>query len=92
MGVSVVLPVKLTLDQAQAFVLEQGAALAQGGAGEVRVDASGLQQFDSSALAALLELRRQALSSGKTFTLTGQPKRLDELAGLYGVNALLAPV
>jgi phospholipid transport system transporter-binding protein len=56
---------------------------------EVVVDASALQQFDSSALAILLECRRQALAAGKTFAVLGAPDRLLQLAGVYGVAALI---
>lgn len=59
--------------------------------GEVVVDASALQQFDSSALAVLLECRRLALVAGKSFSVQGAPERLLRLAGLYGVEALISP-
>jgi phospholipid transport system transporter-binding protein len=55
----------------------------------VVADASALQHFDSSALAVLLECRREALIMGKTFSVRGLPARLRELAGLYGVGELL---
>lgn len=84
-----VLPATLTLNQANAFVLEQGKAISADADMQVAVDASPLKQFDSSALAALLELRRQALAAGKTFLVTGQSQRLRDLAGLYGVAQLL---
>ena len=48
------------------------------------------RQFDSSALAVLLECRREALALGKTFAVAGMPARLRELAALYGVGELLA--
>lgn len=54
----------------------------------VVVDAGGLQQFDSSALAILLACRRQALAAGKTFAVLGAPERLLQLAGVYGVAQL----
>ena len=56
---------------------------------EVLADASALQQFDSSALALLLECRRQAMAAGKAFSVYGAPVRLRELASLYGVEALI---
>jgi phospholipid transport system transporter-binding protein len=37
----------------------------------------------------LLQLRRDALTQGKTFSVKGLPQRLRELAGLYGVADLL---
>ena len=55
----------------------------------VVVDAGGLQQFDSSALAILLACRRQALAVGKAFAVLGAPERLLQLAGVYGVAQLI---
>lgn len=55
----------------------------------VVADAGALQAFDSSALAVLLACRREALAAGKTFAVRGLPRRLRQLAGLYGVEALL---
>ena len=55
----------------------------------VVVDVSALSTFDSSAIAALLECRRQALAAGKTFAAQGLSERLLQLAGLYGVEQLL---
>ena len=55
----------------------------------VTVDAAGLERFDSTALAVLLELRRMALSLGKTLTLQAVPPRLADLARLYGIAELL---
>lgn len=59
---------------------------------EVVADASALQQFDSSALAVLLECRRQAMAAGKAFAVHGAPARLRELAILYGVQSLIPPM
>ena len=86
---AVVLPATLTLKQANAFILEQAKVIAAVAQTQVAVDASALKQFDSSALAVLLELRRQALAAGKAFSVSGQSKRLRDLAGLYGVAQLL---
>jgi len=67
--------------------------LAQGlrGASDAAVvaDATALRHFDSSALAVLLDCRREALALGKNFAVKGLPTRLRELAGLYGVADLL---
>ena len=59
---------------------------------EVVVDASALQQFDSSALAILLECRRQALAANKAFSVLNAPPRLLQLAQVYGVAALIPAV
>lgn len=60
------------------------------GEGPVLVEASDLRHFDSSALAVVLDLRRQALAQGRTLELVSAPPRLRELAALYGVDELLA--
>lgn len=56
----------------------------------VTVDAAGLQHFDSSALAVLLECQRLAAAWGKGFAVRNAPKKLAELARLYGVDELLS--
>ena len=57
--------------------------------GDVVVDASALSQFDSSALAIVLECRRQALAAGKGFSVQGASAQLMQLADVYGVAALI---
>jgi phospholipid transport system transporter-binding protein len=50
------------------------------------------KQFDSSALAVLLECRREAQRAGPTASRSrGLSPRLRELAGLYGVRAFCRP-
>lgn len=84
-----VLPAELTHDHAAACcrMLEQG--LRNDPATTVVADAGALTRFDSSALAVLLDCRREALASGKTFSVRALPPRLRVLAGLYGVAELL---
>ena len=55
----------------------------------VVADASALSHFDSSALAVLLECRREAQVAGKTFSVRALPARLRSLAIMYGVAELL---
>ena len=55
------------------------------------LDASALQQFDSSALAVLLECQRLAQASGRGFAVHGAPAKLAQLAKLYGMDELLLP-
>lgn len=55
----------------------------------VIADASEMTQFDSSALAVLLECRREALAMGRTFFVRDLPPRLRQLAGLYGIASLI---
>ena len=61
----------------------------QGQEAAVIADASALCQFDSSALAVLLECRREAQVLGKTFSVRAMPVKLRNLAVLYGVAELL---
>lgn len=83
------LPVDLRQANVPAFLCELPAYVARESA--VVIDASALSHFDSSAIAVLLECRRVALASGKTFAAQGLPPRLLQLAGLYGVDQLLVP-
>ena len=55
----------------------------------VVIDAGNLQQFDSSALAVLLECQRLAKAFGKSFAVRNAPPKLAALAKLYGVDVLL---
>ncbi|WP_090141688.1 lipid asymmetry maintenance protein MlaB [Limnohabitans sp. DM1] len=55
----------------------------------VVLDASALHEFDSSALAVLMGLRREVLALGRTLSVQGMSARLRELATLYGVVDLL---
>ena len=84
-----VLPSRLTHDEAPAcvYMLQQGLA-GQAGTATV-VDASALVHFDSSALAVLLECRRESSALGRGFAVKGLPGRLRELAALYGIAGLL---
>ncbi|MFD1712218.1 STAS domain-containing protein [Ottowia sp. GY511] len=87
-----VLPAELTHVQANTCLdmLREAARSAQ--ADLVLVDATALTRFDSSALAVLLECRREALHDGKGFAVRGLATRLRELAQLYGVAELLNEV
>ena len=84
-----VLPAELTHEHAAAScrMLQQG--LRTDPAASVVADAASLTRFDSSALAVLLDCRREALALGKTFSVKALPSRLRVLAGLYGVAELL---
>jgi phospholipid transport system transporter-binding protein len=78
-----VLPPKLTHDEAPACMrmLQQGLAGQEG--------SSAVERFDSSALAVLLECRREASALGRSFAVKGLSPRLRELASLYGIAGLL---
>lgn len=83
------LPAELTNVQATALLQRLGEQLLGETGAMLTVDATAMERFDSSALAVLLQLRRDALAQGKTFAVKGLPQRLRELAGLYGVAELL---
>ena len=83
-----VLPPQLTQAEAKACLSELKMALPAQAAAVV-VDAGALVRFDSAALAVLLELRRQSLSTAKTFAVARMPTRLADLAALYGIGDLL---
>ncbi len=94
------------MDSAAAALVELSQALqaaagnGQGGT-EAALDLSGLVQFDSSALAVLLQLAREragrtavpgagpAAPAAGRLRVIGAPVKLRELAELYGVDELL---
>jgi phospholipid transport system transporter-binding protein len=84
-----VLPAELTHDQAAACARMLGQAIRAEAGPQAVADASALAHFDSSALAVLLDCRREALAQGKAFAVRGLPPRLRDLAVLYGVADLL---
>jgi phospholipid transport system transporter-binding protein len=80
------LPASLTIKDARAAVAALRAGIVAG-SGPVAIDAGALKTFDTSAIAALLELRREA--GARPLVVTGAPPAMVELAGLYGVAELL---
>ena len=84
------LPAPMTHEVAPACLSELRDGL-QHEASTVVVDGERLQRFDSSALAVLLELRRECAKAGKMFAVQKLPARLRDLAALYGIDALLKP-
>lgn len=85
-----VLPADLTRNQASACLqmLVQGLNALAGSS--IVLDASALLRFDSSALAVLLELRRESQAHGKNLRIRSLPQRLRDLADVYGIAELLA--
>jgi phospholipid transport system transporter-binding protein len=55
------------------------------------IDFAGVGAIDSSAVALLLEWRRQAARRGKTLEFVNLPANLVALATLYGVEGLIQP-
>ncbi|HET9976266.1 MAG TPA: STAS domain-containing protein [Burkholderiaceae bacterium] len=82
------LPTTLTIAEAKAAVEALEGDL-DAGEGPFEIDASALQNFDTSAIAVLLEGRRQAQALGRGIVVRDAPATMVELAGLYGVAALL---
>jgi phospholipid transport system transporter-binding protein len=78
------LPPTLTIEESSSALR----ALPADGSGGV-VDASDLRQFDTSALALLLQARRLAQAGGHEFRVNAAPPKLAQLARLYGVAELL---
>ncbi len=84
------LPATLTLAQASAAASGLRIALERVALGAAwEVDASALSEFDTSALAVLLELQRAARARGAELAVAAPPAKLRQLAALYGVDALL---
>ena len=83
------LPSSTTLADVPALLkpLQQAVACGQG---PVQLDASGMQNFDTSALALLMQAHRLARAAGREFSVVGAPAKLVQLAQLYGVEGLLS--
>lgn len=89
---ALLLPQRLTVDDAPACLDLLIQNLRSGPAHEpVTIDASPLAEFDSTALAVLLEVRRQARGWGRSFSVLNLAPALRTLARVYGVDKLLGP-
>jgi len=84
------LPATITAAEASDALRMLAQALKRESDSGVVIDAAGLQHFDSSALALLLECRRLSQAWGKAFGIRNAPAKLVALAKLYGVDALLS--
>ncbi len=82
------LPAAASIDQVSEMLVLLDSALAAD-AGELRIDAGALRNFDTATLALLLEAQRRARAQGRAFEVTGAPAKLAELARLYGIEDLL---
>jgi phospholipid transport system transporter-binding protein len=85
-------PSQLTHDTCPAALADwraQIAALPANAASNLSLELNALTQFDSSALAVLLALKREWSGPGKTVQLQSLPAKLSQLAQLYGVQDLL---
>jgi phospholipid transport system transporter-binding protein len=84
-----VLPSEITHNRARACALAVRQEMSAVSESCVVLDASQLVKFDSSALAIMLQSRREALALGKDFAVHAMTPRLAGLAALYGVQDLL---
>jgi phospholipid transport system transporter-binding protein len=85
-----VLPETVTVVEARDVLQMLAQTVRRDGDGALTVDASSLKEFDTAAVAVLLECARLAKAWGKRFEVRGAPAKLVELASLYGVDQLLA--
>jgi phospholipid transport system transporter-binding protein len=83
------LPATLTMNEARDALAMLEQALRREPEPEIHIDASSLQQFDTAALAVLLECQRLAHAWGKGLAVRHTPPKLAALAKLYGVDALM---
>ena len=88
------LPRELTYRQARNCLVQLQPLVAAFEGRQVPMDASGIEVFDSAALAVLLAWRRTAQAVDKQLVVVGLPQGLRSMAALYGVDGLLqdAPV
>ena len=85
---AIALPAVLTMAEARATLAQLQQAVAA--EPDPVLDASGLHTLDSSAIAVLLACRRDALAQGKRLRLVSAPRKLNDLAALYGLDGLVA--
>ncbi len=83
------LPATLTMNEARDALAMLSQALRRESEADIVVDASSLQQFDTAAIAVLLECKRRAQAWGKGFAVRNTPPKLAALTKLYGVDGLL---
>ena len=84
-----VLPADLTRAEAPGCLRMLVQGLRSEAGPTVVVDAGALGRFDSSALAVLLEFRRESQTMGKAVNIRSMPAPLHNLAELYGIAELL---
>ena len=83
------LPERLTLEVASATLAKLQAVLQAQAGPTVELDAAGMREFDTSAVAVLLALHRGLHQQGKVLAVKHWPQRLRDLVALYGVDSLL---
>lgn len=85
------LPATATMAEASGLLRQIEAHVAGPHEGTVSIDASALQELDTSAVALLLAAQRLAVARGVTLQVQNAPAKLLELARLYGVAELVSP-
>jgi phospholipid transport system transporter-binding protein len=86
---TLVLPEQLTMQSAAQALLTLKRELSRLSGPALAIDAKSLRVLDSSAVAVLLELRRELQTAGRSLSLRHPPQRLSDLVALYGVSELL---
>ena len=84
-----VLPATLTMGEARTALAMLEQSIRRESDADIQLDASSLQQFDTAALAVLLECQRLAHAWGRTLTIRKTPAKLAALAKLYGVDGVM---
>ena len=79
----------LTIETAREGLPAIAPLLEQAGGSVQRIDAAGLSDFDSAALAVMFEWERRARARGLRLEWAGLPQGLVSLARLYGVESML---
>jgi phospholipid transport system transporter-binding protein len=80
-------PLEMLTFQTARAALERG--LAALSTGQTVFDLSALKSSDSSGVAVLLEMQRQARKAGREVSFINAPVSLRSLLSLYGVDSLL---
>ena len=83
------LPETLGLKDAAAVLQDLRSQMRGESGAQIVIDVAALRHFDSSALAVLLDCKREAARLQKSFLLKSAPPKLLALADLYGVRELL---
>ncbi len=89
MSSTISLPSSLTMGSASAELSRLREQLSKASDDRVSIDGGALAVFDSSAIAVLLDLRREGLRRDVQLQVQNLPPRLRDLMALYGVAELL---
>ncbi len=85
---SIALPTGVTMQRASAVLAELRPLLQQAPGPVVAIDASGVQELDTSCIALLLQCQRIVQARGLRVAVQGVPAQLAALMSLYGVAEL----